>query len=134
MSEKPTEPKWLSLSYVMMLHNESLNLFGGSPRLRDKGLLESAMDRPRNKWAYEQAVSLFELAAAYAFGIAKNHSFIDGNKRTAFLSIRTFLFLNGYKFSPPEVESVTIIEGLASGVLDETLLTNWIEENSQERS
>jgi len=117
-----------------MLHNESLNLFGGSPGLRDKGLLESALDRPRNKWFYEQPVSLFELAAAYAFGIAKNHAFIDGNKRTAFLSIRTFLFSNGYRFSPPEVESVTMVEGLASGEVDEALLTNWIEESSLLRS
>jgi len=117
----------------MMLHADSLRLFGGSAGLHDEGLLESAIDRPKNLWHYEQPVSLFELAASYGFGLAKNHAFIDGNKRASLLAIRSFLFLNGYEFSPDEVETVTTLEGLAEGSVDEAILARWIEENSSVR-
>ncbi|GMQ81613.1 MAG: type II toxin-antitoxin system death-on-curing family toxin [Rhodothermia bacterium] len=114
-----------------MLHADSLRYFGGSPGLRDEALLESAAARPRNKWSYDQAIDIFELAVSYGFGLAKNHAFIDGNKRTALLSVRAFLFRNGYRFTPEEVETVTVIEGLADGTVDETLLSEWIEKNSE---
>ena len=117
-----------------MLHAESLKQFGGSAGLRDQGLLESALARPRNRWHYEHPDTLFELAASYGFGIAKNHAFVDGNKRTSLLAIRAFLFSNGYHFSPDEIESVTTIEGLAEGSVDEDLLARWIEDNSSKRS
>jgi len=113
-----------------MLHAESLQLFGGSPGIRDAALLESALDRPINKWHYDSVSSLFELAAAYGFGIAKNHAFIDGNKRTSLLAIRTFLFINGYLFVPEEPTTVTMIEGMAAGIVDEEMLTVWIKESS----
>ena len=116
-----------------MLHAESLKLFGGSPGIRDRGLLESALDRPRNRWHYEPSVSVFEVAAAYGFGIAKNHAFVDGNKRTSLLAIRSFLFLNGYHFAPDEIETVTTIEGLAEGTVTEELLALWIRDNSTKR-
>lgn len=116
-----------------MLHAESLDLFGGSPGMRDLGLLESALARPANKWHYDGTDSLYALAGAYAFGIARNHAFIDGNKRTALLAIRAFLFRNGREFLPDEVETVTMIEGLADGRVDEELLATWIEENSRSR-
>lgn len=134
MSVSNVEPKWLSLTQMMMLHAESLRQFGGSPGIRDQGLLESALGRPRNRWHYEQTSSVFELAAAYGFGIAKNHAFVDGNKRTALLAMRAFLFSNGNNFSPDEVETVTVIEGLAAGDVDEELLAHWIGENSSKRT
>lgn len=133
MSDTSDEPKWLTIVQVKMLHTESLNYFGGSPGIRDETLLESALDRPRNKWAYNEVVSVFELAAAYGFGIARNHAFIDGNKRAALLSMRTFLFNNGYSFSPEEIETVTMIEGLAQGAVDEALIASWLENNSKKR-
>ena len=133
MSDTSDEPKWLTIVQVKMLHTESLNYFGGSLGIRDETLLESALDRPRNKWAYNEVVSVFELAAAYGFGIARNHAFIDGNKRAALLSMRTFLFNNGYSFSPEEIETVTMIEGLAQGAVDEALIASWLENNSKKR-
>jgi death-on-curing protein len=119
---------------VKMLHAQSLDLFGGLPGIRDRNLLDSAVNRPLNKWNYDQSTNLFVLAAAYGFGIAKNHAFNDGNKRTALLSIRAFLFVNGFTFNPAEVETVTTIEGLASSKVDEGLLAEWIEANSMKRS
>ena len=116
-----------------MLHAESLKYFGGSPGLRDEGLLESAAARARNKWSYDHAKSIFTLAASYGFGLAKNHAFIDGNMRADLLSMRAFLFRNGYCFTAEEVETVTVMEGLADGTVDETLLSEWIEANSEKR-
>lgn len=133
MTPKKEEPIWLTVIQIKMLHAESLKNFGGSPGLRDEGLLESAAARARNKWSYDQAKSIFILAASYGFGLAKNHPFIDGNKRTALLSIRAFLFRNGYCFTPEEVETVTVMEGVADGTVDETLLSEWIEANSEKR-
>lgn len=126
------EPVWLSAAQVRMLHAEALALFGGSPGLRDENLFESALGRPRNAWAYGDGPSLFELAAAYAFGITKNHPFIDGNKRAGALTIRAFLFRNGYRFDPDQVELVTTMEGVASGAVDEASLAAWIEESSEQ--
>ena len=127
------EPTWLSSVQVKMLHAESLHFFGGSPGIRDETLLESALGRAHNKWAYDNRVSIFELAAAYGFGIARNHAFVDGNKRTSLLSMRAFLFSNGYSLSPDEIETVTMIEGLAQGVVDEALIASWLESNSKKR-
>ena len=127
------EPRWLSIIQVRMLHAESIQLFGGSPGIRDVALLESALDRAKNTWHYDETVSLFELAGAYGFGIAKNHRFIDGDKRTLLLAIRSFLFVNGYHFNPEEVETVTVIEGIEAGRVDETHLADWIEANCSPR-
>ena len=88
----------------------------------------SALDRPRNRWAYEQA-DLPQLAAAYAFGIARNHSFVDGNKRTSLLALYTFLGVNGFDFIVPEAEAAAIILALAAGEVNEEGLTRWIRDN-----
>ena len=125
-----TEPTWLSMTQVRMLHAESMQLFGGAPGIRDEKLLESALGRPRNKWHYDSEIHISELAAAYGFGLAKNHAFIDGNKRIALLAIRTFLYVNGWRFVPDEVETVTVIEGLAAGTVDEKMLADWIASNT----
>jgi death-on-curing protein len=91
-------------------------------------MLESALDRPKNRWSYEQA-ELAELAAAYAFGIARNHPFLDGNKRTAFLALYTFLGVNGIDFVVAEAEATAIILALAAGEVGEEGLTRWIRDN-----
>jgi death-on-curing protein len=96
--------------------------------LRDEGLLESALDRPKNKWSYENA-ELAELAAAYAFAIARNHPFIDGNKRTSLLALYTFLGVNGIDFDVPEAEAAAMILSLAAGEVNEEGLTRWIRDN-----
>lgn len=94
--------------------------------MRDGGMLASALDRPRNQWAYGQT-DLHALAAAYAFGIAKNHPFVDGNKRTAFLAVYTFLELNGLEFDADEADAAVHIQALAAGQLTEAELTAWIK-------
>lgn len=128
-----SEPVWLTAIQAKMLHAEALKLFGGAPGVRDEGLLHSALARPRHLWAYEEAATLFDLASAYGFGIAKNHAFVDGNKRAALLAIRAFLFQNGYRFQPEEVETVTVMEGVAGGTVDEAMLAEWLETNSERR-
>lgn len=122
------EPFWLSSQMIVAIHDEQLTIHGGASGLRDEGMLESALDRPRNKWTYEQA-EMGELAAAYAFGIARNHPFIDGNKRTALLALYTFLGVNGIEFDVPEAEAASIILSLAAGEVSEESLTRWIRDN-----
>lgn len=130
----PKTPTWLTQTQVVMLHRESLQLFGGLQGVRDPGLLASALDRPKNKWHYDSSISLFDLAASYAFGIARNHPFMDGNKRASLLAVRAFLFINGFTFVPEETQTVTVIEGLAAGTVDEALLAEWIKENTTPRT
>lgn len=123
-----TEPVWLFPELVVAFHDEQLREFGGPPGIRDRGMLESALDRPRNKWSYGET-DLAALAAAYAFGIAKNHPFVDGNKRAALLSIVTFLGMNDIDFLADNAEAVLIIQGLAAGEIDEDGLARWIRDN-----
>jgi death-on-curing protein len=123
-----TEPFWLTRQMIVAIHDEQLAIHGGASGLRDEGMLESALDRPKNKWAYENA-ELAELAAAYAFGIARNHPFVDGNKRTSLLALYTFLGVNGVDFNVPEAEAATIILALAAGEVSEDSLTRWIRDN-----
>ena len=127
------DPVWLSEAQIRMLHAETLRLFGGALGLRDEAMLDSALGRPKNKWRYDPGTSVFGLAAAYGFGIARNHPFIDGNKRTALLAMRAFLFLNGHQLTPDEIETVTVVEGLAAGTVDEASVESWIESNTVER-
>lgn len=122
------EPVWLTAELVIAIHEEQLREFGGPPGIRDRGLLESALGRPQNKWSYGET-DLAALAAAYAFGIARNHPFVDGNKRAAFLSIITFLGLNGVDYLADESEAVVIIQDLAAGTVTEDGLTRWIRDN-----
>ncbi|MEP0548895.1 MAG: type II toxin-antitoxin system death-on-curing family toxin [Rhodothermales bacterium] len=128
-----SDPIWLTAIQLKMLHAESIRLFGGAQGVRDEGLLQSALARPRHLRAYEEGATLFDLAAAYGFGIAKNHAFVDGNKRAALLAVRAFLFRNGYHLQPEEVETVTVMEGLAGGTVDEVLLAEWLETNAEPR-
>ena len=123
-----TEPVWLPVELVLAIHETQLRRFGGPPGVRDQGALESALGRPRNKWAYEGA-DWAALAAAYAFGIARNHPFVDGNKRAALLSMVTFLGLNEIDLVADEAESVVMVRDLAAGAVDEDGLARWIRDN-----
>ncbi|UWU78613.1 type II toxin-antitoxin system death-on-curing family toxin [Bradyrhizobium huanghuaihaiense] len=123
-----SEPFWLTRRIIIAIHDEQLAIHGGASGLRDEGMLESALDRPRNKWTDENA-DLPELAAAYAFGIARNHPLADGNKRTSLLALYTFLGVNGVDFVVPEAEAAAIILSLAAGEVSEEGLTRWIRDN-----
>jgi death on curing protein len=122
------EPLWITYEQAVAIHSRQLRRFGGAPGLRDEGVLRSALERPINKLQYEQA-PLDELAAAYAFGLAKNHAFVDGNKRIAFMAMTVFLHKNGVVFSPNPAEATTIILSLAAGEVSEQSLTRWIRDN-----
>lgn len=125
--------RWLTRAAVSALHRESIARFGGSDGLRDEGLLESALARPQNHAAYDTDATVFVLAAAYCHGIACNHPFVDGNKRSAILAGAAFLSSNGYVFDPPETSIVEMIVGLAAGEVDAAALTAWFEKYSRRR-
>ena len=122
------EPEWLTAEDVIDAHARQLRTFGGATGIRDEGGLESALSRPVNKWRYE-SLELPELAAAYAFGIVRNHPFVDGNKRAGFMAMVGFLILNGVDFAPDPVEATAIILALAANEIDETGLARWIKDN-----
>jgi death on curing protein len=120
------QPKWVDKRALLFLHEESLATFGGATGLRDEGLLDSALARAANQWHYDKAVDLADLAAAYGFGLAKNHAFVDGNKRVAFLSIGLFLAINGKRLRAEQPDAIRKILGLAAGEVEEPELANWI--------
>jgi death-on-curing protein len=125
-----SEPEWLEIDIVLDFHAEQLALFGGADGIRDLTLLESALARPSNKFAYGET-DIAVLAAAYGFGIARNHPFIDGNKRTAFASMIVFLGLNGIELdAPPEIATAVMLS-LAAGEIGEDDFAGWIAKNSR---
>jgi death on curing protein len=125
-----SEPRWVAEKTILAIQSQQLAIYGGATGIRDAGLLASALERPRNRWTYGET-DLCQLAAAYAFGIAKNHPFIDGNKRTAFLVAVLFLSKNGLDLTAPEAEAAVAILQLASGELSEAGLAAWIAANVQ---
>ena len=127
MSE-PKEPRWITYEQAIAIHSRQLRRFGGAPGLRDEGMLRSALERPINKWRYEQS-DMAELAAAYAFGLAKNHAFVDGNKRIAFMAMMVFLRKNGIRFAPDQAQATAMILALAAGEVTEPSLARWIGDN-----
>lgn len=124
------EPKWLSKELVIAMHRELLRQYGGLYGIRDEKLLESALAKPQQKFAYEEAPSLFDLAASLGYGIAKNHPFTDGNKRIAFAAMGVFLEINGFEVTATEVDAVITILALADGSLSEEELVGWLQKNS----
>jgi len=120
---------WVLDEVVLALHDEQLAAHGGLSGVRDHGAVESALARPRNLVAYEACDDIARLAAAYAYGIARNHGFADGNKRTALVTADLFLMLNGYELVSSPVENVLTILSLADGSLSEADLTSWIRNN-----
>ena len=126
------EPEWISKETLLLLHSESIAEFGGSMGIRDKGLLESALAKPQNRFACEQETDIAVLAASYGFGIAKNHPFVDGNKRAALSSIGLFLGLNGTRLTASQPATIKTILGLAAGNISEEKLAQWIGGNISE--
>jgi death-on-curing protein len=125
-----TPPVWVARDAATAVHEQLLAEFGGDSGVRDAGLLESALARPENKFAYE-GPTLFEMAAAYAFGIVKNHPFIDGNKRTGFMAAVMFLERNGCRFGASEADAVVRTLGLAAGEVTEADYAAWLAENCE---
>jgi death on curing protein len=123
-----SEPIWLDVEILIDLHAEQLALFGGPDGIRDQGMLESALGRPVNKFSYGED-DLAALAAAYAFGIARNHPFVDGNKRAAFGALIVFLGLNDMDFRVSPESATAIILALAAGEVSEESLARWIRDN-----
>ena len=124
-----SEPVWLTVELVIAFHDEQLRIFGGPAGIRDRTLLESAVARAQNKWSYGET-KLSALAASYAFGIARNHPFVDGNKRASLLALITFLGLNGVQFRVPEAEAAAAILALAAGELDEAGLAQCVSDRA----
>lgn len=120
---------WLDNAVLMAVHDEQLVEHGGISGIRDEGMFLSAMSRAQNLAAYG-APDFAELAAAYGVGIAKNHPFLDGNKRTAFVAVELFLILNGYALKAPDVDCIITMLAVAAGEMDEASFANWIRANS----
>ncbi len=127
------EPTWIDKRALLLLHEESLAMYGGARGMRDEGLLDSALARPFNQFLYEKTDSLAGLAAAYGFGIAKNHAFVDGNRRAAFLAIGLILAINGKRLRADQVDAIQTIWTLAAGDLDEAGLAKWIDANRRSK-
>ncbi len=125
-----SEPIWVSRHALELLHDESLKEHGGADGLRDSGLLDSAMARARNIFEYENVSDPFRLAAAYAFGIAKNHPFVDGNKRAALIAAGLFLRLNGVRLKADKAEVVLVVLDLAAGEITQLQFAEWLRRNS----
>ena len=125
-----TRWRFLTLIEIRAVHEAQLRLFGGGWGTRDLGLLESAMARPENLAAYTEP-SVFELAAAYAFGIIKNHPFVDGNKRAGFLAAGIFLAHNGQRIKAAEADAAVMTLEVAAGELTEAQFARWLEENCE---
>jgi death-on-curing protein len=124
------EPEWLTKAVILAIHDEQLAEHGGGTGVRDDGLLDSALARPQNRLAYDAAADLATLAAAYAFGLARNHPFIDGNKRTAFVAAEVFLDLNGMTLTASDEDCVLTMLRLAAGEIDEDAFADWLRSNA----
>lgn len=123
------EPRWITREGLVRLHLQSLQMFGGPEGLRDENMLESALARPANQFHYGGDVDLALLAAAYAFGIARNHPFVDGNKRAAFMAVGLFLGKNDYLLVADQSDAITTFLTLAAGDLTEEQLAIWIRDH-----
>jgi death on curing protein len=121
---------WLSRQLVLAVHDEQLAEHGGASGLRDEGLLESALARPLNRAGYGDPDTA-ELAALYAIAIARNHPFVDGNKRTAFAALFTFLDLNGLTFAPTEVDATLTMLAMAAGEMPDAAFIEWVRDNTR---
>ena len=124
--------RWINPQVLLLLHDESLAEHGGAPGLRDEVLLESALGRPQNLLAYGSP-DLSDLAASYGYGLAKNHAFVDGNKRAAFLAVGLFLMVNGHRLVATQAEATMTMLALAAGHMDESAFAQWIRRHIQSR-
>ncbi len=128
MSDPTRAPVWVAYKALVVAHAESLTVFGGARGLREAGLLESALARPRNLYSYGETDHA-ALAAAYAFGLVRNHPFIDGSKRAAFLACAVFLEINGWRLIAGEADAATQVLALADGAVDEAAFAAWLRAN-----
>jgi len=119
---------WLEEQVILAVHEEQLAEHGGAQGIRDAGLMQSALARPRHLATYGEP-DVFDLSAAYGFGIARNHPFVDGNKRTAFVAVELFLALNGVELRASDVDCVLTMLSLAAGELDEATFAVWLRSN-----
>ncbi len=126
MGAHAAEPKWLSRIVIDAIHMDQIREHGGILGLRDENGLESAIARPRNKWHYEPDTDLASLGSAYAFGLARNHPYNDGNKRVALVAMLTFLAINGRDFNADDDDVLTTMLALAAGRITEPELATWI--------
>ena len=124
--------RWVSKQALLLLHNESLSEHGGGAGMRDEGLLDSALARPLNLAAYGEP-DVAALAASYGLGLAKNHAFVDGNKRAAFLAVGLFLYLNGYRLDATQADATLTVMGLAAGDIDEAAFAAWLRQHARKR-
>jgi len=125
------EPRWLDRRAILLLHAEALAAHGGVPGLRDPSLLDSALARPINQYLYNPAADLAQLAAAYGFGLAKNHAFADGNKRIAFIATALFLRANGYRLISEPIDEIRAMLDLAAGELSEDQFAAWLRTHTE---
>lgn len=128
-----TEPRWINRQALLLKHAESLRLFGGAEGLRDEGMLDSDLARPVNAWSYRGEARIEHLAAAYAFGLSKNHPFIDGNKRSAFIAYVGFLKLNAFNLVASQPDAYRTMIDLAAGKTSEEEFAAWIQVNISPR-
>ena len=124
--------RWISKQALLLLHAESLAEHGGSAGMRDEGLLDSALARPLNLTAYGEP-DIAALAASYGVGVAKNHPFVDGNKRAAFLATGLFLYRNGYRLTASQADATLTMLGVAAGEIDEDAFAAWLRQHCQQR-
>jgi death-on-curing protein len=121
-----TEPCWVEKEALLLLHAKSLARFGGAEGLRDEALLDSALARPRNAFYYDNPRDSAALAASYAFGLGKNHPFVDGNKRLAFMAVGLFLGINGWELNVDPAEAIRAVQALAGGEIGEEEFAAWL--------
>jgi death-on-curing protein len=131
MVTRRREPRWLARLVVDAIHSDQLREHGGLPGARDENMLESALARPRQKWHYGEVADFPVLAAAYAFGLVRDHPYRDGNKRIGFLAMATFLRINAYAFDATDADVVTTFLALAADDLSEEQLTDWIDKHAR---
>ena len=124
--------RWVDRGALVLLHDESLAEHGGASGLREEGLLESALARPLNL-AANGSPDVHALAAAYGVGLAKNHPFVDGNKRAAFLAVGMFLRLNGWRLTAPQADAMLTMLGVAAGQMDEAAFAHWLRQHTRAR-
>jgi death-on-curing protein len=133
VAKRRPEPRWLTRVVVDAIHNDQLREHGGLPGIRDDNVLESALARPQQKWHYADNADVPMLAAAYAFGLVKNHPYRDGNKRIGFLAMATFLAMNGHELEAADAEVVAEFVALADGGVSEEELADWIRLHAVQR-
>jgi death on curing protein len=125
------EPRWLERRAILLLHADALAAHGGVHGLRDVALLDSALSRPVNQYLYDSEADISQLAAAYGFGLSRNHAFADGNKRIAFIAVALFLRLNGYSLVSEPIDEIRVMISLAAGELSEKDFASWIRTHTR---